>query len=142
MKKFQILLCSFLLLFIGVKAIANDQTTLTKNTSTTSISINDELYIKKIDKALKSNWFPQKNNEQVDVEFTITKSGTYKHLKITRASKNEMDNQAAIEAVMFTSPFSSIPKLNKEVRIKYTFPCYKEMSSNKTLSNPIIVLNK
>lgn len=127
MKVYQILLCSFLLLLINVKAIANDQTIFNSKQSITNSSIYGNSLINELDKDLKSNWFPTKNNEQVDVEFTITKSGTYKHLKITRASKNKTDNQAAIEAVMFSSPFNSIPKANKEIHVKYTFPGYKKL---------------
>lgn len=78
-------------------------------------------YVNKIEKNLKSNWFPSKYGENVEVSFKVLKDGKYKDLRIVKPSKYRMDNQAALDAVMFTFPFDPIPTNEKEITINYTF---------------------
>lgn len=83
-----------------------------------------------MDEKLRSNWFPSKNSGEVEVIFKITKNGTYKNLRISKPSLNKADNQAAIEAVMYASPFKSFPDKANELMVKYQFTANQDDNNN------------
>lgn len=115
---------------ICTQVFAMEQTTSLNEFTSQNLqkNFNWNNYIKKMDQKLFSHWFPSKNNNKVEVIFNITKNGTYKNLRISKPSSNKKDNQAALEAVMYSSPFKPFPNQAKELMVKYTF-------SNQNTSN-------
>lgn len=144
MKKYFALLITGLALMISTQVIATDQPSNPANTQTI---LNQNLsnynwmpYVNKVDKELKSNWFAPKYGEEVEVMFKISKDGTYKNLRITSPSTNKNDNQAALDAVMFASPFKPIPGVAKELVIKYNFPARNSTTSHHQEPIQVVVL--
>jgi len=145
MKKILALVCFSFIIVISSQVLASDHSVFKPKKNLISNSnfsnYNWIPYINKVDKDLKSNWFAPKYGNNVEIVFKITKQGTYKNLRITNPSKSIEDNQAAIDAVMYSSPFKPIPGSAKELMIKYNFPSRNVSTTIKHEPIQVVVLN-
>ncbi|MEW5820613.1 MAG: TonB C-terminal domain-containing protein [Cyanobacteriota bacterium] len=130
MKKKLVLLILGFVLIVCSQVFANDQKYFTKRLNVTNTSSqNVDKYINKVSNELKSNWFAPKHSNSVEIVFKIRKNGTYKNLRITDPSNVKKDNQAALDAVMFSSPFDKLPEKINELTVIY------KHSGNNQLAN-------
>jgi TonB family protein len=101
-----------------------------------------EPYIDKIKKELNASWFPPRYRDEVEVTFKITPDGLYKDIRIVNPSVEKEVSQAAIDAIMFASPFEPLPHQVKDITVKYTFPGeVRQAKNNKTSSIQVLINN-
>ena len=95
------------------------------NTNTSDNNVDYQLYMKKMQKKIKKNWHPprENNRNKVVVLFKITKAGELLDIKIINSSGSKEMEEAAIKAIQLTAPFDPLPDKCKEdsVDINFTF---------------------
>lgn len=145
MRKTLVLLSICLALIISSKVFAIDQnaflTTQNNIYDKTFVDYDWLPYVDKMSQKLKSNWFPPKYGNNVEIIFKITKDGKYKDLRISKPSKYKEDNQAAIDAVMFTAPFDPVPIFVNELIVKYSFPGESKTAINNKEAIEVVVID-
>jgi len=82
-------------------------------------------YMKTMQKDIKKNWNPPKGNtsRKVVLLFKIAKDGSLKSYSVYQSSGNKDSDDAAIEALKATAPFSPLPKeyTKDDIDIQFTF---------------------
>lgn len=95
-------------------------------------------YMKSLQKKIKSNWHPIHSNEskRIVVLFKINKNGTLEKLKIYKPSGNASLDKEALDAVLRSTPFDSLPKEFKgnSIDIQFTFD-YNVFDANNYSDN-------
>lgn len=84
-----------------------------------------DLYMKELQKRIKMNWDPPKENEskKVVLLFKIDKDGKLLAAKVFKTSGNDKADKAALKAVEVTAPFKPLPYefKGKSIDIQFTF---------------------
>ena len=90
-------------------------------------------YMEKVQRRIKSNWYPQKTSESthVTVLFKVDKSGRLTDAKIIDSSGDADAERAAIRALYQTAPFDPLPSSysGSSVDIQFKFD-YNVQNSN------------
>jgi TonB family protein len=146
MKKRLLVLLLCMLFVFTARVIANDDLaylTHSKsfNTNESMLNSNWGTYIDTLKGEIKGSWFPPKYRNEVQVLFKINSKGQYQDLRIINPSSSKEDNQAAIDAIMFASPFKPLPRHINELMVKYTFPGESRQASKNKSSIQVITIN-
>ena len=80
-------------------------------------------YMRKLQRTMKYNWNPQKNNisKRVVTKFTIAKNGNLLNYEIKESSGDKYADDAAITAIKKSAPFDPLPSDLKQNSIEITF---------------------
>lgn len=81
-------------------------------------------YMAELQRRIKRNWEPPKDrtSRQVVVEFTLTRSGELRSVRLSRTSGLAKNDQAAIDAIRAAAPYAPLPEFADEsVDIQFTF---------------------
>lgn len=80
-------------------------------------------YIRNLQRTIKYNWNPPKNNVQKPVvtSFVIAKNGNLLNYVIKKSSGDKLVDEAAIMAIKNSAPFNPLPSDLKENRIEIQF---------------------
>ncbi|MDR1167749.1 MAG: TonB C-terminal domain-containing protein [Heliobacteriaceae bacterium] len=84
-----------------------------------------DTYMTNLQNKIKRNWKPPKNKENYDIilQFKVDRSGNVSNIKILKASDDKEVNKSAVNALLKSAPFESLPIQHKEntVNIQFTF---------------------
>ncbi len=89
------------------------------------------LYIKDINKVVKSNWKPPyKKSGKIIVQFKLHKNGQISDIKLIQSSGNLMNDESAINILKQVSPFPPLPKefQGNNLDIQFTFVIHAPFS--------------
>lgn len=81
-------------------------------------------YMRELQRRIKHAWFPPKGAEtkRIKVSFKVHKDGTISRLKLVTSAGNQMEDDAATQAVENAAPFAPLPEgAGDEVDINFTF---------------------
>lgn len=73
--------------------------------------INKNPYMKELERKIKNNWTPPKEDtsKRIKVSFVVAKSGALLSTNVTKSSGNLYTNKAAISSVEAAAPFRPLP---------------------------------
>ncbi len=107
----------------NVNELKKVQTEYIKNTENTKQAPYFDLYMKELQKEIKKNWTPPKDNESncVVVLFSIMKDGTLLNIKIKNSSGIYEVDEEAVKAVKLAFPYKALPSEYKGDRVDVDF---------------------
>ncbi len=147
MKFLKIIIILFIILIQSICYIESSSSADTKNRDKNVVdSVDYRPYMKRLEKNIKKNWHPPKEDKskKVVLLFKVSKDGNLLDIKTVKSSSSPEVDKAAIEAVQLTAPFEHLPNESKEenVDIKFSFDynIHKfKKKSNKNLNKNLIL---
>ncbi|MDR3614957.1 MAG: TonB C-terminal domain-containing protein [Candidatus Obscuribacterales bacterium] len=82
------------------------------------------IYLKNLADKISQNWFPpvEKKPTHLQIQFSITRDGDWKSIKMLRPSNNKYANIAAEEAIQTSAPFDPLPEeFGEQALLQLTF---------------------
>lgn len=97
----------------------------------------DDVFMTKISRVIKRNWYPPKGNisKHIVAIFRLHSDGSVSGLRIDKSSGDALCDEAAMQAISKAAPFDCLPpKFSKYVDIQFTFD-YNVIASASNLSS-------
>lgn len=114
-------------------------------TSISKLDIDFGPYIQVIEKKIKTNWHPPKENENKEVilQFKILKDGKIDSIKIIKSSNFSAMDLAAERALKVSAPFPPLPSAFKEesIDIDFLFDYNIVKKNNSNPFQPLDIFN-